>query len=69
MFFDFSDILHHEFLPRGHTINTKYYVQGQRRLREVIEKNRPDLLKTMNNNAPVHTSLLVRNFFARHGSV
>ena len=43
VFFDFNGIVHHEFLPRGQTVNKEYYLQVQRRLREAIWKKCPDL--------------------------
>ena len=72
VFFDFNGIVYHEFLPRGQTDNKEYYLQVQRRLREAIRKKRPDLWKNNSwllhhDNAPAHTSLLVREFLAKIG--
>lgn len=74
VFFDFNGIVHHEFLPQGQTINKEYYLQVQRRLREAIRKKRPDLWQNNSwllhhDNAPAHTSLLVREFLAKHKTV
>ena len=74
VFFDFNGIVHHELSPRGQTVNKKYYLQVQRRLREVIRKKRPDLWKNKSwllhhDNAPAHTSLLVREFLAKNNTV
>jgi len=33
VFFDFNGLVHHEFLPRGQTVNKKYNLQVQRCLR------------------------------------
>jgi len=65
---------HHEFLPRGQTVNKEYYLQVQRRLREAIRKKRPNLWKNNSwllhhDNAPAHTSLLVREFLAKNNTV
>ena len=67
VFFDFNRIVHHGSLPGGQTVNKEYYLQVQRRLRESIRKKRPDLWKNNSwllhhDNAPAHTSLLVREF-------
>ena len=74
VFFDFNGIVHHEFLPRGQTVNKEYYLQVQRPLRETIRKKRPDLRKNNSwllhhDNAPAHTSLLVREFLAKNNTV
>ena len=74
VFFDFNGIVHHEFLPRGQTVNEESYLQVQRRLREAIRKKRPDLWKNHSwllhhDNAPAHTSLLVREFLAQNNTV
>ena len=74
LFFDFNSIVHYEFLPRGQTVNKEYYLQVQRRLREAIRKKRPDLWKNNSwllhhDNAPAHTSLLVREFLAKNNTV
>ena len=74
VFFYFNEIVHHEFLPRGQTVNKKYYLQVQRRSRQAIRKKRPDLWKNNSwllhhDNAPAHTSLLVRPFLAKNNTV
>lgn len=74
VFFDFKGIVHHEFLPQGETINKEYYLQVQRRLREAVRRKRPDLWRNNSwllhhDNAPAHTSLLVREFLAKNNTV
>lgn len=74
MFYDFNSIAHHEFLSRGQTINKKNYLQVQHCLREAIWKKRPVLLKDNSwllhyDNAPAHTSLLVREFLVKNNTV
>ncbi|UYV79202.1 hypothetical protein LAZ67_17001493 [Cordylochernes scorpioides] len=70
VFFDCRGVVHHEFLPQGRTVNKEYYLQVMRNLREAIRQKRPDLWKNKNwllhhDNAPAHTSLLVRDFLAK----
>ena len=55
-------------------VNKEYYLQVQCRLREAIQKKRPDLWKNdswllHHDNAPAHTSLLVREFLAKNNTV
>jgi hypothetical protein len=40
---DFRGIVHREFVPQGQTVNTKFYCEFLRRLRENIRRKRPDL--------------------------
>ncbi|UYV63271.1 hypothetical protein LAZ67_2003604 [Cordylochernes scorpioides] len=74
VFFDCRDVVHHEFLPQGRTVNKEYYLQVIRNLREAIRQKRPDLWKNKNwllhhDNAPAHTSLLVRDFLAKNNTL
>ncbi|UYV68774.1 hypothetical protein LAZ67_6000819 [Cordylochernes scorpioides] len=73
-FFDCRGVVHHEFLPQGRTVNKEYYLQVMRNLREAIRQKRPDLWKNKNwllhhDNAPAHTSLLVRDFLAKNNTL
>ncbi|CAD7013870.1 unnamed protein product [Ceratitis capitata] len=74
IFFDYRGVVHHEFLPQGRTVNKEYYLQVMRSLREAIRQKRPDLWKNENwllhhDNAPAHTSLLVRDFLAKNNTL
>ncbi|UYV80072.1 hypothetical protein LAZ67_18001593 [Cordylochernes scorpioides] len=74
VFFDCRGVVHHEFLPQGRTVNKEYYLQVMRNLREAIRQKRPDLWKNKNwllhhDNAPAHTSLLVRDFLAKNNTL
>ncbi|UYV61867.1 hypothetical protein LAZ67_1006888 [Cordylochernes scorpioides] len=74
VFFDCRGVVHHEFLPQGRTVNKEYYLQVMRNLREAIRQKRPDLCKNKNwllhhDNAPAHTSLLVRDFLAKNNTL
>ncbi|UYV76190.1 hypothetical protein LAZ67_13002977 [Cordylochernes scorpioides] len=74
VFFDCRGVVHHEFLPQGRTVNKEYYLQVMRNLRESIRQKRPDLWKNKNwllhhDNAPAHTSSLVRDFLAKNNTL
>lgn len=74
VFFDFNGIVYHEFLPPGRTVNKEYYLEVLRRLREAIRRKRPHLWrnnswKLHHDNAPAHTSLLVREFLTKNNTV
>ncbi|UYV62471.1 hypothetical protein LAZ67_2000722 [Cordylochernes scorpioides] len=71
---DEAGVVHHEFLPQSRTVNKEYYLQVIRHLREAIRQKRPDLWKNKNwllhhDNAPAHTSLLVRDFLAKNNTL
>ncbi|UYV80271.1 hypothetical protein LAZ67_18002251 [Cordylochernes scorpioides] len=70
--------LPHEPRPKkarqGRTVNKEYYLQGMRNLLEAIRQKRPDLWKNKNwllhhDNAPAHTSLLVRDLLAKNNTL
>ena len=74
VFFDCRGVVHHEFSPQGRTVNKEYYLQAMRNLHEGIRQKRPDLWKNKNwlllhDNAPAHTSLLVRKFLAKNNTL
>ncbi|UYV80715.1 hypothetical protein LAZ67_19001522 [Cordylochernes scorpioides] len=74
VFFDCRGVVHHEFLPQGRTVHKEYYLQVMRNLREAIRQKRPDLWKNKNwllhhDNAPAHTSLLVRDLLAKNNTL
>lgn len=71
VFFDIRGIVHYEFLPAGQTVNKEYYLAVMKRLRDAIRRKRPDLWANKSwilhhDNAPAHTSMLVRNYLAKH---
>lgn len=71
IFFDIRGIVHKEFVPPGQTVNGKFYCEVLRRLRENVRRKRPELWKKKDwlvhhDNAPAHTSLVVREFLAKN---
>lgn len=73
VFFDYHGVVHQEFLPYGRTVNKQYYLEVMRRLREAIRRKRPELWKNNSwllhhDNAPAHSSLLVRDFLAKNNT-
>jgi len=64
---DIQGIVHKEFVRPGQTVNGKFYCEVLKRLREGIRRKHPDKWKKNiwflhHDNAPVHTSLVVRQF-------
>jgi transposase len=67
IFFDIKGIVHKEFALAGQTVNSEYYCDVLRRLRENVQRLRPELWRQRNwllhhDNAPSHTSLFTREF-------
>jgi len=73
-FFFYSEgIVHHEYALDGQTINTEFYLEVLRRLRESGRRKRPEKWRDgdwilHHDNAPTHTSHLVQRFLAKHGN-
>jgi len=73
VFFGPEGIVHHEYAPDGQTVNKEFYVEVLRRLRESFRRKRPEKWRDgdwilHHDNAPAHTSHLVQQFLAKHGT-
>jgi len=71
-FFDSEGIVHHEYAPNGQTINKEFYMEVLQRLRESVHR-KPERWRDGNwilhhDNVPSHTSHLVQQFLANHGT-
>ena len=67
-------IVHHEFVPRGETVNKEFYLKVMKRLREAVRRKRPEAWtnKTWmlhHDDAPAHASLLIREFLAKQDTI
>jgi hypothetical protein len=71
-FFDCKGTVHREFVPPGQTVNQKFYLQVLERLRQQVCHVRPELFPNKwilhHDNAPSHTELSVKEFWARNQS-
>ena len=71
VFFDWKDIVHHEFVPRGQMVNKQFYQEVLAHLRDAVCRKRPELWENQtwmlhHNNAPAHASLLIHSYLAKH---
>lgn len=71
-FFDKEGIIHKEFVPAGQTVNAAFYLEVLKRLLQRIRRVRPQMFQTGNwmllhDNAPSHTSIMVRQFLTQRG--
>ena len=70
-FFDSKGIIHRDFVPIGQTITGTYYLEVLKRLMARIRRIRPEYRgpetwSLLHDNAPSHTSLIVRQFLGRN---
>jgi hypothetical protein len=68
IFFDIKRIVHKEYVLAGQTVNSAYYCDALRRLRENVRRIRSELWRQKNwllhhDNAPSHTSFFTGEFF------
>jgi len=71
VFFDWKDIVHHKFVPRGQMVNKYLYQEFSSRLRDAVRRKRPELWENQtwmlhHDNAPTHVSLLIRSYLVKH---
>jgi len=71
VFFDWKDIVHLEFVPRGQMVNKQLYQEVLERLRDAVRRKRPELWEYQtwmlhHDNAPAYASLLIRRYLAKH---
>jgi hypothetical protein len=74
-FFDVKGIVHREFVPPKMTVNSDFYCDVLRRLRENVQrKSPPELWRNHNwllhhDNAPAHTFLKATEFLTNNNMV
>jgi len=71
VFLDWKGIVHHEFVPRGRIVNKQLCQDILARLRNAVGRKRPELWENRtwifhHDNAPVHASLLICIYLAKH---
>ena len=71
-FFDSTGMIYMHWFPIGQTVNKEYYVEVLREFRKRFHRKRPALFKSgqwhfHQDNAPVHTSILVIDYLTKMG--
>ena len=61
----------HESVPRDQMVNKQLYQEVLAYLRDVVRRKRPELWENHtwmlhHDNAPAHSSLLIRSYLAKH---
>jgi len=70
-FFDTDGLVHHEYVPRGQTVNKEFYKTVLQRLRDAVRRHRPEKWRSGNwiphhDNAPAHRAVTTNEFLAKH---
>jgi len=70
-FFDVKGSVNKEFVPTGQTMNSRFYCDVLRRLRENVWRCHPELWREQtwlfhHDNAPSHNSVLTQQFLAKN---
>jgi transposase len=70
VFFNIQGMVNLEFAPEGRTVNAEFYCNVLHRLREDIQRKRPELWHVGNwmlhdDNAPSHRALVTREFLTQ----
>ena len=71
-FFDSTGMIYMHWVPPGLTVNKEYYVEVLREFRKRFRRKIPALFKSgqwhfLQDNAPVHNSILVTHFLTKMG--
>jgi len=70
-FFDTDGLVHHEYVPRGQTVNKEFYRTVLQCLRDAVHRHRPEKWRSGNwilhhDNAPAHRADTTNEFLVKH---
>ena len=70
-FFDIDGFVHHEYVPRGQTVNKEFYKTVLQRLHDAVRSHCPEKWRSGNwilhhDNAPAHRAVTTNEFLAKH---
>ena len=70
-FFDTDGLVHHEYIPRGQTVNKEFYKIVLQRLSDAVRRHRPEKWRSGNwilhhDNAPAYRAVTTNEFLAKH---
>ena len=70
-FFNIDGLVHHEFVPKGQTVNKEFYKTVLQRLCDAVRRHRPDKWRSGNwilhhDNDPAHRAVTTNEFLAKH---
>jgi hypothetical protein len=70
-FFDTEGLVHHEYVPRGQTVNKEFYKTFLQRLRDAVRRHRPEKWRSgdlilQHDNAHTHRAVTTNEFLTKH---
>ena len=70
-FFNIDGLVHHEYVPRGQTVNKEFYKTVLQRLHDAVHRHRPEKWRSGNwilhhDNAPAHRADTTNEFLVKH---
>ena len=70
-FFDIDGLVHHEYVPRGQTVNKEFYETFLQCLRDAVHRHRPGKWRSGNwilhlDNAPAHRTVTTKECLVKH---
>jgi len=70
-FFDIEELVYHEFVPTGQTVNKEFYKTVLQCLRDAVRRDCPEKWRSGNwilhhDNAPAHRAVTTNEFLAKH---
>ena len=70
-FFDIDRLVHHEYIPRGQTVDKEFYKTLLQRLCDAVGGHHPEKWRSGNwilhhDNAPAHRAVTTNGFLAKH---
>jgi len=70
-FFDIDGLVHHEYVPRGQTVNKEFHKTVLQRLHDAVRRHRPEKWHSgkwilHHDNAPAHRAVTTNEFLAKH---
>jgi histone-lysine N-methyltransferase SETMAR len=71
LFFDIDGLVHHEYVPRGQTVNKAFYKTVLQRFCDAVRRHQPEKWRSGNwishhANAPAHKTVTTNEFLAKH---
>jgi len=71
VFFDSKGVVHSEFVPPGQAVNSKFYVEVLKRLKQRVNRVRSEIKDSWrlhHDNVPAHSAFVTTDYLFRAGT-